>query len=103
MDRRLKGLQLALPNSKIVQVGSQNVAEGPENTHTFLEWYIKERIGLVFVREAWIGKDDKGTQTHPSYILISIAKQRRRMMAYMKKGMEDEVKVVAEEDNHIII
>ena len=87
----------------MVQVACQNVAGGLENTHTFLEWCKEKEIGIVFIGEAWIEKGGRGTQTHPSFVLITTAKKGRRVMAYRRKGMEDEVEVVKEEDNVIII
>ena len=80
-----------------------NVTSGLENTHVFLEWHSEKEIGTVFVGEAWIEKYGRGTQTHLSFVLISIAKSRRRVMACVTKEMKEEVEVVKEEDNHIIL
>ena len=68
-----------------------------------LEWYRKKEAGIVFVGKAWIEKNGRGTQIHPSFVLISIAKRERRVMAYVRTGMEEEIKVVKEEDNYIIL
>ena len=57
----------------------------------------------MFIREAWIEKGGRGTQTHPSFVLMTTAKKGRRLMAYMRKGMEEEVEVVKEEGNLMII
>ena len=74
-----------------------------ENTHTFLEWYREKEVDIVFVGEAWIEKNDRGTETHLSFVLIMTVKNGRRVMAYMRKGMEEEVEVVKEEYNLIIL
>ena len=55
------------------------------------------------VGEAWIEKSGRGTKTHPSFVLMSTAKRGRRVMVYMRKGIEEDVEVVKEEDNHIIL
>ena len=87
----------------MVHMVYQNVVGGPENTYTFLEWCRDKEIGIVFLGEAWIKKNGRGTQTHPSFVLISKAQKGRRVMLYMRKAMEEEVEVVKEEDNHIIL
>ena len=76
----------------MVQVVYQNVTRGPENTHAFLEWYRARDIEIVFVGKAWIEKNGRGTQTHASFVLITMVKKGRRVMAYVRKGMEEEVK-----------
>ena len=68
-----------------------------------MEWYREKEIGIVFMRKAWIEKDGRGTQTHLSFVLISTVRKGRRVMAYVRKGIEEEVEVVKEEDNHIIL
>ena len=81
----------------------QNVTRGPENTYAFLEWCREKQVGIVLVGEAWIEKNGRGTQTYPSFVLISSTKKGRRVMAYVRKGMIEEIKVVKEGDNHIIL
>ena len=78
----------------MVYVVYQNVADGLENIHAFLEWYREEEIEIVFVGEAWIERNGRGTQTHSSFVLISTAKRERKVLAYTRKGMEAEVEVV---------
>ena len=87
----------------MVLLAYQNIAGSPENTHGSLEWCREKEIRIVFVGEGWIEKNGRGTQTHPSFMLITIAKQRSRVMAYMRKEIEEEMKVVEEEDNLIIL
>ena len=58
---------------------------------------------IVFVGEVWIEKNSRGTQTHLSFVLMSTSKKGKRVMAYVRKGLEEEVKVIKEEDNHIIL
>ena len=87
----------------MVQVAYQNVVEGPENTHAFLELCREKEVGIAFIGEAWIEKNSRGTQTYLSIVQVSMAKRGRRVMAYVRKGMEEEVEVVNEEDNHIIL
>ena len=87
----------------MVQVAYQNVAGGPENTYAFLEWCRKKEVGIAFVGEAWIEKGGRGTQTYPSFVLMTTAKKGRRVMAYVRKGIEEKVEVVKEEDNLIIL
>ena len=53
--------------------------------------------------EAWIERNGRGTQTHPSFVPMTTAKKGKRVMAYVRKGMEEEVEVVKEEDNLIIL
>ena len=53
--------------------------------------------------EVWIQKNDRVTQTHPHFVLMSTVQVGRRVMAYVRKGIEVEVEVVEEEDNHIIL
>ena len=87
----------------MVQVAYQNVAGGPENTHALLELCREKEIEVVFVGEAWIEKNGRGTQTHASFVLITTVKKRRRVMACMRKELEEEVEVTKEEDNVIIL
>ena len=87
----------------MVQVAYQNVAGGLENTHAFLEWCREKEVGIVFVGEAWIEKNGRGIQTHLSFVLMTTAKKGRRVMAYVRKGTEEKVEVVKEEDNLIIL
>ena len=42
-------------------------------------------------------------QTYPSFVIMTTAKKRRRVMAHVRKGMEEEVEIVKEEDYHIIL
>ena len=86
----------------MVQVAYQNIVKGLENTHVFLEWCREKEIGIVFVGEAWIDKNVRGTQTDPSFVLMSMAKKERSVMVHVRKEIEEEVVVVKEEDNHII-
>ena len=86
----------------MVQMACQNVAGGLENTHAFLEWCKGKEIRIAFIEEAWIEKNSRGTQTHPSFVLITMAKKGRRIIAYMRKGLEEEVEVFKKEDNYII-
>ena len=88
MDVRLKGPCLALPSGKIVQVAYQNVMGSASNTNAFVEWCREKEIGIGFVGEAWIEKNGRGTQTQSSFVLISTAKRGRRVMTYMRKGIE---------------
>ena len=87
----------------MVQVAYQNVEGGAENTHAFLEWCREKEIGIVFVGEAWIEKNGRGTQTHPRFVLMTRAKKGTRVGTCMRKGMEEEMEVIKEEDNHIIL
>ena len=81
----------------------QNVTGGLENTHAVLEWYREKEIEIVFGAEAWIQRNGRGIQTHPSLVRTLTAKSGRRVMAYVRKGMEKELEVVKEENNHIIL
>ena len=81
----------------------QNVAEGLENAHTFLKSCREKEIGIVFVREAWIEKNGRGTQTHPSFVMMPCTKKGRRVMSYVRKGIDKEVEVDKKTDNHIIL
>ena len=76
---------------------------GLENSHTFLEWGREKEIAIEFVGEAWIEKNGEGIQTQLSFVLLSRAKKRRKVIAYTRKGMEKEVEVLKEEDNYIIL
>ena len=75
----------------------------PENTYAVLEWCRKKEIGIVFVGEAWIEKNGRGTQTQSSFVLMSVAKRRTKVIPYVKKAMEEEVEVVKELDNQLIL
>ena len=57
---------------------------------------------LAFMGEAWIEKNDRGTQSYPSYDLVLIAKKGRRGMAYVRKALGGDIEVVKQADNHII-
>ena len=103
MDGWSKGPCLALPVGKMVKVACENVAGGLENTNAFLEWCQQKEIGIAFVGEAWIEKKSRGTQTQPSFVLMTTAKEGRRVITYARKGMEEVVDAVKEEDNLIIL
>jgi len=47
-----------------------------------LAWYKKRRIGIGFVREAWVDKKGTETQSYPSYILGSKVERGKRIMVY---------------------
>ena len=81
----------------------QNVVKGLENLHIFLEWYKDKKLGIVFVGEAWIEKNGRGAQSHPSFAHISVVKKRRRVMVYTRKGLESKINIVNEEDNYVTI
>ena len=85
----------------MVQVAYQNRAGSLESTHAFLEWCREKESGIVFVGKAWIEKNRRGTQ--PSFVLVTTAKKGRRVMAYIRKGLEEEIEVVEEEDNQIML
>ena len=74
-----------------------------ENTHAFLEWCKEKEVGIVFVGEAWIEKNSREIQTHLSFVLISTGKNARKVMTYVRKGMEEEVNIVKKVDEHIIL
>ena len=63
----------------------------------------EKQIGIAFVGEAWIEKNCRGIQTHSSFVLMSMVQRGRRVMGYVRKGREEEVEVVKEEDNLIIL
>ena len=68
-----------------------------------MEWYREKEIRIAFVEEAWIEKNGRGTQTYPSFVLMTTVKKGRRVMEYVRIGMEEEVEVVKEEDKLIIL
>ena len=68
-----------------------------------MEWCRQKEIGIAFVGEVWIEKNGRGTQTHPSFVLMTTAKKERRVMACVRKGMEEEVEVMKEEHNLTIL
>lgn len=79
------------------------MVRGPENAHAFLEWCREMAIGMVFMGEAWIEKNGRGTQTHPNIVLMTTTKKGKTVMTCVRKGMEEEAEVVKEEDNVIIL
>ena len=68
-----------------------------------MEWCREKGVRIAFVGEAWIKKNDTVIQTHLSFVLISTEKKRRRVMVHVRKGIEEQVKVVKEEDNLVIL
>ena len=68
-----------------------------------MEWCRNNEVEIVFVSEVYIEKNSRGTQSHPSFVLMSSTKTKTRVMMFLRKGMEEEMKIVKEEDNHIIL
>ena len=45
----------------------------------------------MLVGEAWIKKNGRGTQTQISVVVMLTASEGRRIIAYVRKAMEEEV------------
>ena len=68
-----------------------------------MQWCRKKEVRIAFIEETVIEKNSKGTQTHSSFVLMLIAKKARKIIAYIRKGMEKKIEIVKERDNNIII
>ena len=55
------------------------------------------------MREVWMEKNYRGMQTYSNFALISVVKQRRRVIGCIRKDIENKVKVVSEKDNYMIM
>ena len=84
-----------------LKVAYQNVCKSSTNAHTFLQWCWERKVDIVFIGEPWRSGEIKsssfkdGTQLHDAYLLGAGETEIDMVVAYWRKKMAEEVKVLA--------
>ncbi|RPB27053.1 hypothetical protein L211DRAFT_846604 [Terfezia boudieri ATCC MYA-4762] len=63
----------------------------------------EEEVDVAFVGEAWIDREGKESQRHPTFVLGSSVRKGRRVLVYWQKSLMDDIRVILEEDNLVVV
>ena len=92
-----------------IKVSIQNVYQGSDNVHTFLEWCWMNTVDNIFIGEPWRSGDIQefgdrnGTQLHDAYTLGAGDRHKDSVVGYWRKSVAHCVTVLHSDRKEIWI
>ena len=87
-----------------MRVAYQNVGRGATNTHVLLEWGAREKVDIIFVREAWRDREGRrNTQQRGGYMMGGGFGKDQLVVGYWKEELKEKIRVILESKRAIEI